>query len=269
MDGVHGHGIELGDGDLQFLEAAEGLMDSGPDKGSIRKGGFGSSMNADGLVLAALTGILGAPHCIGMCGGTVSGFALHADTSALRAITAYNLGRVTTYIGLGVVMGTVGSFVDVAGKLAGIQGIASIAGGLFILLWAYRKYALPLARWGPLRIPLLRRWSENLRLRKDGAAIYFSGVLLGFIPCGLTYAMQMNAAASGHAWSGALLMAVFGLATLPALYFAGLFAGVLKKTLRRHVFRIGQMVTVWIGIVSILRGMAANGWIPSIHPWLW
>lgn len=226
-------------------------------------------LSTDALILAALTGILGAPHCIGMCGGTVSGFALHADSSALRAVTAYNLGRVTTYTGLGLLMGTVGSFVDVAGRLAGIQGIASIAGGAFILLWAFRKYALPLAHWGPLRIPLLRRLSESLRSRKDSAAIYFSGILLGFIPCGMTYAMQMNAAASGQAWSGAVLMAVFGLSTLPALYFAGLFAGAIKKTLRRHVLRIGHFVAVWIGVVSILRGMAANGWIPSIHPWLW
>ncbi|OXM87244.1 sulfite exporter TauE/SafE family protein [Paenibacillus rigui] len=226
-------------------------------------------MNADALFMAALTGIMGAPHCIGMCGGTVSGFALHADTSALRAVTAYNLGRVTTYTGLGVLMGTVGSFVDVAGKLAGIQGVASIAGGVLILLWAFRRYALPLARWGPLRLAPLSRYMEQLRARKDSAAIYMSGILLGFIPCGMTYAMQMNAAASGHAWSGALLMAVFGLSTLPALYFAGLFAGAIKKTLRRHVLRIGQMVAVWIGVISILRGLAANGWIPSVHPWLW
>lgn len=226
-------------------------------------------ISSDALVLAALTGILGAPHCIGMCGGTVSGFALNADIGALRAVTAYNLGRVTTYTGLGLLMGTVGSFVDVAGKLAGIQGIASIAGGILILLWVFRKYALPLAGWGPLRIPRLRRWSEKLRTRKDGAAVYLSGILLGFIPCGMTYAMQMNAAASGQAGSGALLMAVFGLSTLPALYFAGLFAGAIKRTLRRHVLKIGQMVAIWIGMVSILRGMAANGWIPSIHPWLW
>lgn len=226
-------------------------------------------VNADGIVLAALTGLMGAPHCIAMCGGTVSGFALNADTGAFRAVLAYNLGRITTYIGLGAVMGALGSFVNIAGKLAGIQGIASMAGGILILLWAFRKVALPLARWGPLRIAQISSLAGRLRTGKDAAAIYASGILLGFIPCGLTYAMQMNAAASSHAWSGALLMAAFGLATLPALFAAGLFAGALKKSLRLKVQRAGHYIAVWIGIVSILRGLASNGWIPSIHPWLW
>ncbi|MGQ5390497.1 MULTISPECIES: sulfite exporter TauE/SafE family protein [unclassified Paenibacillus] len=226
-------------------------------------------VNMDGLMLAALTGILGAPHCIGMCGGTVSGFALNAEASAFRAVSAYNLGRITTYTGLGALMGTVGSFVETAGKLAGLQGIASIAGGVLILLWVFRKYAIPLGSWGPLRIPFLRSLSLKLKNRREMSAIYGSGVLLGFIPCGMTYAMQMNAASSSGAWSGALIMAVFGLATLPALYFAGLFAGVFKKSLRGKLLWAGQAVAIWIGVLSVLRGMAANSWIPSIHPWLW
>lgn len=226
-------------------------------------------VTVDGMILAAMTGLMGAPHCIAMCGGTAGGFALNADSGPWRAVMAYNFGRMTTYIGLGAVMGAIGSFVNVAGKLAGIQGIASMAGGALILLWAFRKVSLPLARWSPLRSPRLSRLAGLLRSRRDAAAIYASGILLGFIPCGLTYAMQMNAAASGGAWSGALLMAAFALATVPALLAAGLFAGALKQPLRRKAQRAGHYIAVWIGVVSILRGLAANGWIPGIHPWLW
>ncbi|TDF97739.1 sulfite exporter TauE/SafE family protein [Paenibacillus piri] len=216
-----------------------------------------------------MTGILGAPHCIGMCGGTVSGFALNAENGMVRTVAAYNLGRITTYTGLGALMGAAGSFVETAGRLAGLQGIASIIGGIFILLWVFRKVALPLARWGPLGIPYFRGLSQKLKSSRETGAVYGSGLLLGFIPCGLTYAMQMNAAASSEAWSGALIMAVFGIATLPALFFAGLFAGSIKKSLRGKVLWAGQAVAVWIGILSILRGMAANSWLPSVHPWLW
>ncbi|MDF2963476.1 MAG: sulfite exporter TauE/SafE family protein [Paenibacillus sp.] len=199
----------------------------------------------------------------------MSGFALNAEGSAFRAVAAYNLGRITTYTGLGAFMGAAGSFVDTAGRIAGIQGIAGIAGGIFILLWIFRKYAIPLTHWIPLRIPYLRSLSQKLKSRNDTGAIYGSGVLLGFIPCGLTYAMQMNAAASSEAWSGALIMAIFGIATLPALFLAGFFAGAVKKPLRSNILWAGQAVAVWIGILSVLRGMAANGWIPGVHPWLW
>jgi len=81
--------------------------------------------------------------------------------------------------------------------------------------------------------------------------------------------MQMHAAASGEAWSGALIMAVFGMATLPALFVAGIFAGSVKHSLRGKILWAGQAVAVWIGVLSVLRGMAANGWISGIHPWLW
>lgn len=221
------------------------------------------------LTLAVLTGIAGAPHCTIMCGGIVSGVALNAEAGAARTVLIYNLGRVTMYTLLGAIMGGIGSFLNGASKLAGIQGAAAIAGGVFILLWAHWKYELPVSGGKLLRWPPLERLTRMLRLSKDYAAVWASGLLLGFIPCGLTYAMQMNAAASGGAGSGASIMAAFGLATVPTLMIVGLTAGAIRGALRRRMMQVGRWLAYAMGILCILRGLAANGWIPSIHPWLW
>src|SRR5690606_3348765 len=105
--------------------------------------------------------------------------------------------------------------------------------------------------------------------QKSGlASVFISGLLLGFLPCGLTYTMHMKAAATGSPWLGGMTLLVFGLATLPALFFIGLFSHVMGKALRKKVLWFGNLLAMVIGILSILRGMAVNGWIPSVNPWL-
>ncbi|WP_019423996.1 sulfite exporter TauE/SafE family protein [Paenibacillus sp. OSY-SE] len=221
------------------------------------------------LLLTALSGLMSAPHCVLMCGGTMASFTLNANQGPLAVAAAYNLGRVCTYTLIGAFMGLIGSFVDGAGVLIGLQGISGIMGGLLIMLWVFGKITLPVQRFSPLRLAVVQRWLTRLRGSKERWTILLSGVLFGFMPCGLTYAMQMNAAASGNSWSGAAIMAVFGLSTFPTLLVVALFANHIHKWLRSYMTTAGKVLAVIIGLLSILRGMAANGWIPHLYPWLW
>lgn len=223
--------------------------------------------HAAGLVL--LTGLFSAPHCIGMCGGIVSTVSLQADMPASRSTMLYNGGRVLSYSAMGAMMGAVGSFVDVAGRLAGIRGLASIIGGLFVLLWLWRKFQIPLM--GRLSGLLHRKLAAGTRQSARGAAlhVFATGIAFGFLPCGLTYAMGMNAAASGSTPEGAAIMALFGLGTFPALAAAASIAAFANRRWRRFMRRAGVVTAMAVGIISILRGLAVNGLIPSITPWLW
>ena len=38
---------------------------------------------------------------------------------------------------------------------------------------------------------------------------------------------------------------------------------------RRGMRKIGGFLAFLMGMLSILKGLSANGWIPGIHPWLW
>lgn len=220
-----------------------------------------------GLLL--VTGLLSAPHCIGMCGGIVTTWTLQSTAPVMHTVLAYNTGRIMTYMMVGAFMGFIGSFVDAAGKVVGLQGIANIVGGLFILLWVYRKYALPIANWSPMRIPVVHSFLERIKKQTGTIPVFISGLLLGFIPCGLTYAMHMKAAATGDWYEGALTLLFFGIGTLPALALISLFSKWISRAFRNKILYVANIMAGLIGIISICRGMVLNGWIPSINPWLW
>lgn len=221
--------------------------------------------------LVMLTGLFSAPHCIGMCGGIVSTVSLQSDMPASRSMLLYNSGRILSYSVMGAMMGAIGSFVEVAGKLAGVRGLASIIGGLFVLLWLWRRFQLPLM--GKLSGILHRRLASGteseVTARSNAIHVLATGIAFGFLPCGLTYAMGMNAAASGSALEGAIIMALFGLATFPALAAAASIAAFANRKWRRFMRKAGVVTAALVGILSILRGLAASGLIPSITPWLW
>lgn len=221
------------------------------------------------LSMVALTGLMGAPHCLIMCGGISSSYAMNARQSPLKTVLAYHAGRITTYTAIGCFMGAIGSFINVAARFVGIQGLASIVGGALILLWTFRRYTLPIHR---LQLPgsrYLQEAAARFRLRLELTAVYLTGLMLGFIPCGLTYAMQMNAAASASWLEGLVIMLVFGISTVPILLLTALSTVKVGKKWRKRMRQIGLGLAVIMGVLSLMKGFSANGWIPPIHPWLW
>src|SRR5512135_2790887 len=100
------------------------------------------------LSLVFVTGLLASLHCVSMCGGFVAAYSLRIAggqtpapglAAALRPTVLwshllYNAGRLTTYAVIGGLMGLVGSFIAASGQLIGVQGLASILAGIFMIL---------------------------------------------------------------------------------------------------------------------------------------
>ncbi|CAM4271352.1 hypothetical protein FHS16_002049 [Paenibacillus endophyticus] len=216
-----------------------------------------------------LTGLFSAPHCMGMCGGIVSAVSLNSTASVKKSMLLYNAGRIVSYALLGGVMGTVGSFVDVAGRFAGMQGLASIVGGCFLLLWLWRRFQLPVMN--RLSSFLYKKLVHGAKQSNKQETIHLlaTGIAFGFLPCGLTYAMQMTAASTGSGLTGAAVMALFGLSTFPALALAASVAAFANKQWRRFMRKASFVTAIAVGLISILRGLAVNGLIPTVNPWLW
>lgn len=66
-------------------------------------------------------------------------------------------------------------------------------------------------------------------MQKANSHPYLMGIGWGALPCGLSYAIAPFALLSGAAWSGAVLMLVFGLAALPHLLIAQAMSQRLKQ----------------------------------------
>lgn len=225
---------------------------------------------AGSLILVFVAGTAGSFHCLGMCGGFAC--ALGRDPRGGRLATivrhlTYNTGRVVSYAFLGALAGALGAHLMAADGAAGWavtgqRALAVVAGGLMIamslqLLGLMQRLHLP----APAGIGILRAV-----LHAPGAAAPLAfGVFNGFLPCPLVYAFVALAAASADPLRGAVLMAVFGLGTFPAMLLAGGVGGWARYRWRRHGVRVAGVFILVLGAVTMARGLVDG----ATHPGHW
>ena len=239
-------------------------------------------------VLVFLAGLAGSMHCAGMCGGIAC--LLREDprgraVSLLRHLV-YNLGRASSYCFIGALVGHLG--VLLAGH-AGESGWAAMAQRLLALLSGMLMIYIGLQFVAPYRKALRGapgwigdRLGQGLRQLIGSPALgapLALGVLNGFLPCPLVYAFAAQAAASGGALSGLLLMAAFALGTFPAMLLIGVLgqrlwprrapagttpihtgpldggAGPLHANWRLNGARIAGGFIVVLGLITCARGL--------------
>jgi sulfite exporter TauE/SafE len=211
------------------------------------------------LFVAFMAGLLGSLHCAGMCGGIVGALTLRVPNGMPRSLPqllpcllSYNAGRIASYTVAGTVAGMLGSqaFVMVPldqAQLLGrwISALFMIAMGLYIAGWSYAL--LRLERLGAH----VWRWIEPLGRRylpvTGSRQALMVGLVWGWLPCGLVYAVLMWALVAGSAAKGAVLMLAFGAGTLPMLLAMGVAAKWLGGVLRSTLFRraVGTAVIIF------------------------
>jgi uncharacterized protein len=93
-------------------------------------------------------------------------------------------------------------------------------------------------------------------LRRPGhAAPLAFGVLNGFLPCPLVYAMVAQAASTVDVLSGVLTMAAFGLGTFPAMLAMGGIGRLLAPRWRQRGVRLAGSFILALGLVTLGRGV--------------
>jgi uncharacterized protein len=177
---------------------------------------------------ATLAGLLGSPHCVGMCGG----FATSCGRRS-RGLGLWHAGRLTTYITLGALAGTFGAV---------LPGPAWVPAALSLTLLVW--FALSLAGITPEPAPRMRWLGRvgGLLFGREGIGWrYAFGVANGLLPCGMVYAALSIAIAAASPLIGALVMLGFGLGTVPALT---LFPGFVRRLAARGVWQRRAVATL-------------------------
>lgn len=205
---------------------------------------------------AGLAGLMGSPHCVGMCGP----FAGAASTKVGDAI-GWHTGRLLTYLALGAAAGGVGSVLSVWGAAATIVATALSVGFAAVLAGLIRP---PEPRIGGLASMAVR---AARRTGPAGRLVF--GMATGLLPCGLVYAaLALAVGARGPAW-GAVAMGAFWLGTVPLL--AGAAAGVQGWAARRPARR---RLLAGVVLLASLASIAARhdrgppsetGELPACH----
>ncbi len=211
-------------------------------------------------MLIAFLGSFG--HCIGMCGGIVIAYSsakVDKEWSAGRKITAhllYSMGRIQTYMLLGLIFGYLGGVSTFSNQANGIllvvAGIAMIFSGLSLVgaVKFLNSYDNPLTgnRW----------FGEKFRELLNNQSLYslfVLGMLNGLLPCGFVYFFAITAASTASPLWGAVVMLAFGVSTTPALLGLGFFVGLFQQGgLRVAMIRLAALAVIVYGAYTLYDG---------------
>jgi sulfite exporter TauE/SafE len=214
------------------------------------------------LVTALMLGLVGSLHCAGMCGPLALALPVvgNGPGGFLAARLAYNLGRVITYAGLGVVCGLAGQGL----LLAGVQRWLSITLGVLLIAGLLASRRVALARPVVRLLARLQASMAGLLGHRSVLALGVLGMLNGLLPCGLVYVACAGAAATGDWLAGAEYMAVFGLGTVPLMFSISLSGRLLTPGLRQKLRHALPASVLVLGALLVLRGLSLG--IPYLSP---
>lgn len=218
------------------------------------------------LVSIATIAFLGSfGHCIGMCGGIVIAYssAKIGDIQKNRATQGlyhllYSLGRVSTYTLLGAVFGYIG----------GVATFNNLSNGILLIIAGVTMVLTSLSLLGKIRFLTLiehsiskTTWYQNnfksLLQAQTPSSFYLLGILNGLLPCGFVYFFAISAAATADWFWGAMVMLVFGLSTIPALFSLGFFVGFFSSgTFRNTMLKVAAIMVLGYAVFTIYNGIS-------------
>lgn len=203
------------------------------------------------LLGAFLLGLAGSPHCVGMCGAITCLGHQRNSTNKVSPLF-FQLGRVGSYAALGALLGGFGALLSSQWLPLGLA-FRVLASALLVMM------AVSLAGWFPATRRLeqvgARLWrklqplSRHLLPANTPTKALLLGGLWGLLPCGLIYSALAWATLSAKPYQSGLLMAAFGLGTLPALLSVSLTHGRMVRTAQRPAVR--QLVAVMMIVLAL------------------
>lgn len=219
------------------------------------------------LLISALgLGFASGFHCIGMCGPIALSLGLtkkQATNYYLQNLT-YQFGRIVTYSFLGAILGIIGQ----GFQMAGFQQYLTIGVGILLIIMALFSFGgKDFASKIPFLSGFLLKVKMNLGklLRKaDYKSRFSTGILNGFLPCGMVYMALTASLAAGGIWQGSLFMALFGLGTLPFMFAVVLAGNLMTQTFRIKILKFVPALMIVLGALFILRGLEIG--IPYVSP---
>lgn len=213
---------------------------------------------------ALALGFLGSMHCALMCSPLMLSVRWGGTTglASLRNKLIYQVGRIASYVGIGLLFYSVGSQLN----LATFQKAASITIGGLLVAMAFYSFG----KFNYFNILITRvyqklhRWFSPITNKKNWVSKLTLGALNGLLPCGLVYIAALTSILETSASHVMAYMTVFGLGTSPIIIAILYGSGAFKS---RRLFsnkHLRPVLFVLIGTAFILRGMELG--IPYVSP---
>jgi uncharacterized protein len=102
---------------------------------------------------------------------------------------------------------------------------------------------------------LVLRAARTIFSSRSTGRYYPLGLVLGLLPCGLSYTAFIAAAGSGTPLAGLLTMLFFGAGTVPALALFGVAVAYFGSRMRSRMQRAGGVAVIVMGLYYMLKGI--------------
>ena len=235
----------------------------------IQKFGIANILGGKSMSLA-LVFLIGIVASLSSCMALVGGLVLSISSSYAKSkdrimpLILFHSARIIGFFLLGGVVGLIGIAFKLTPRFYFVSSIILFI--VMIILGINLLDVFPFFRKLQLRMP------KNLSRRITGFekigskfAPFLLGVLTFFLPCGFTQSMQINAMASGNFLSGALIMLVFALGTLPILALISFTSVRLSHSLKSGIFfKTAGFIVIFFAIFNFLSALFAAGLLSPI-----
>jgi len=218
------------------------------------------TINIFTIISIAFLGSFG--HCIGMCGGIVVAYSTikidpaSSKLSQSAAHLLYSFGRVFTYSILGAIFGALGGVVLFSNMANGIllivAGVAMILAGLSLM--GKIKF-LTIIEHSFSSSSIYKKAFKSILNSNSNSSFFILGMLNGLLPCGFVYFFALTAASTADPFYGALVMAIFGVSTIPAMFGVGFLSSLASATsFRNMMMSLSSVAVILYGTFTIYNG---------------
>jgi len=212
------------------------------------------------IITIAFLGSFG--HCIGMCGGIVVAYSSiklgNEPSKSYQSIAhlLYSLGRVTTYTTLGAIFGYLGGVITFNNLTNGLMlifaGIVMVFAGLSLL--GKIKF-LTIIEHSFSSSGFYKNSFKKVLNSKSLFSFFLLGMLNGLLPCGFVYFFAIAAASTANALDGAIVMFIFGIATIPAMFGLGFLTSLASASnFRTMMVNLSSIAVILYGIFTLYNG---------------
>ena len=213
------------------------------------------------LINGLIFGLISTLHCAGMCGPLALYIPTQVQGDKRVFGVLYQVGRVSIYILIGVMVFLLGLSFSVF-KMQ--QMISILMGSLMFLYGIWPLLKLPKFKFfSRFQTRFLSQISSAIGNNNRKSAISL-GIMNGLLPCGAIYIAALYCATLNSLGDAVIYMSLFGLGTMPVFIAAWMF---LSKQLSLKVKRLTilyKFLPIIVGVLMILRG--ANLGIPYLSP---
>lgn len=198
-------------------------------------------------------------HCIFMCNPFVLYISSKFSPNSVGYLKflmpqiKYNLGRIVTYGLLGLVFGSLSSAGKFFTDIIIFQKAVAVFAGAFLIAYATFDI-MGLKIFAKLENNIITRKISNLISLFKFNSPFISGIVLGFLPCGLLYGALIGVTSLNSPFKSAFSMVFFGVGTAFSLLLISVFGNTVLNF--RNVFKIiSFLIMVTLGVFFIINGI--------------